>query len=257
MRAARGPARTEKVRSLPPAGAGTSAEAGSNTRKTCELCGESARVDILEGYVGDVSVRRHLCLRCARTQLGPAFVAPPAKQHLGWPFFFALVGASLAVLGVCGDLLARGSHPGFGWYQGGGVAAGVLLMLAGSFFRAEILALAGAGALMGALLADVHGGPQAAGIGWKQQALIGVGAACVMCAVLGRLVSALRAARAARSHANPPGIIARCRQRIAAVLEQECGCSILPGGPECGAVIRVPEDGPPTSCTETTGQNCG
>lgn len=194
-------------------------EASADARRACELCGEGARVDILEGYVGDVSVRRHLCLRCARTQLGPAFVAPPAKKHLGWPFFFALAGASLAALGVCGDLLARGSHPGFGWYQTGGVVLGVLLMLAGSFFRAEAVALAGAGAVVGALLADVLGGPPTAGIGWKQQVLIGVGAACVLCAVLGRLVAALCAARTARSRANPSGFVARLRQRFAAVPE--------------------------------------
>jgi hypothetical protein len=206
-------------------GARTSVETNADARRACELCGERARVDILEGYVGDVSVRRHLCLRCARTQLGPAFVAPPARKHLGRPFFLALAGAGLAVLGVCGDLLARGSHPGFGWYQGSGVAVGVLLLLAGSFFRAEILALAGAGAVVGALLADVLGGPGAAGIGWKQQVLIGVGAACVACAVLGRLVPALRAAR---SRAKPSG------------------------GTECGPVSKAPKGDFPMTSLQTT-----
>ena len=219
-RAATGTAREEPTPSAPPSGAGAGQRDRSAINQTCELCGDRARVQVLEGYAANVSVRRHLCLSCARTHLPPPFVAPQAKKRLGGLFLLVLTGVGLGIWGIFGDILGPAGHPGFGWYQRIGIGVGALIVVAGALLQVEIVALTGACFFIGALFVDVLGLPPTPGIGWKQQVLIGISVACVAGALLGRLVSPLLARRARRSSAAP-GVLTRCCEQLGAVLESE------------------------------------
>ena len=158
---------------------------------TCELCGATARVQVLEGYANGQPVVRRFCLVCAS---GPA-LAPGSEERNARPSVWtiiALLGVALGVLGAFGDLILPNFHAGFGWYQRCGVVVGVLLGLLGVLMRIDVLALGGAGLFIVSLGADWLGLRHSPGVGWKQQLVLALAVVCMLLALLRRRVKAGR-----------------------------------------------------------------
>jgi len=151
----------------------------------CELCGQEARVCILEEYADGEPVLRRVCPRCARLASAPVRQSGVSQSRVRLSVMVGLVGLLLGVLGVFGDAVLPGYHAGFGWYQRAGVLVGALLVFVGMLVRAEVVALGGMFLFLGALGADWFG-TRAPGIGWKQQAILGASAACLLVALIGR-----------------------------------------------------------------------
>ena len=178
--AAGGSLRTTTARERP-------AVAGPGTQGArCERCGQAARVHILEGYAQGQPIQRRFCLQCA-----PGFSPALPSLHvnrarLRITFLVGVIGVVLGTVGVFGDAFVPEGHAGFGWYQRAGVLLGALFVFVGILLRADLIALGGLLLFGGSLCADWVGLTRAPGIGWKQQALLGVSAACVVIALLGR-----------------------------------------------------------------------
>jgi len=153
---------------------------------SCEVCGQAARVHVLEGYVGGQPRTRRFCLPCADEAPLRAPGGDLARPRPGLAVMLVLAGVTCAVLGLFGDFLIPQGHAGFGWRQTTGTVLGALVVFVGVLLRADVVALAGTYLLTAALLADWFGLTHGAGIGWKQQSLLGVGIGCVALALLGR-----------------------------------------------------------------------
>jgi hypothetical protein len=147
-------------------------------------------VHILEGYAQGQPIQRRFCLECA-----PGFSPALSRLHvnrarLRITFLVGVIGVVLGTVGVFGDAFVPEGHAGFGWYQRAGVLLGAVLVFVGILLRADLIALGGLLLFGGALCADWVGLTRAPGVGWKQQTLLGVSAACVVIAVLGRYAAA-------------------------------------------------------------------
>jgi len=162
------------------------------TRATCELCGEMARVLVLEGYAAGQPILRRFCLQCAAAAV-PAEHDPRARgPRIGVHVLLALVGLVLCVVGLGGDFLIPERHSGFGWHQQLGILLGTLLLVFGLFLRTDVIALGGSFLLVAAGCADWFGLTQGVGVGWKQQYMIVAGALCLCIAGALRIRRRLR-----------------------------------------------------------------
>ena len=181
-----------KARRTGPAGPGPSRHSwrGLDTRRArgvCESCGEPARAHILEGYSGGMPNVRRFCLNCVDEHAEPLPEPPKARSGLPAGLLLGLVSVVFGVLGVFGDSLLPEVHAGFGWYQRLGVGLGALLVLTGTLLRVDLIALSGAFLFAGSICADWFGLVHSPGIGWKQQAFVGISAACVLVVFLRRM----------------------------------------------------------------------
>jgi hypothetical protein len=175
----------------------------------CELCGQSARVHVLEGYDSGRPILRHFCLPCAARDPAPLATSRPRGPRLRVSSLVALAGIVVGVVGVFGELLVPEGHAGFGWYQRCGVALGAVFMLVGTLMRADLIALTGAFLFGAALCADWLGITRAPGVGWKQQILLGICGVCVFAGLLGRVL-----ARHPKSRADALADTERCSETI-------------------------------------------
>ena len=160
----------------------------------CEVCRTQARVLILEGYAEGQPVLRSLCCACAAT--APARTSTAGeRRRISLHMLAAVAGLVLCVVGLLGDFLVPSRSPGFGLHQQLGVGAGVFILVIGLLLRAEIVALAGGLLLVAAVCADWFGLTDGAGIGWKQQAMIAIGALGMLASWVAHRVAAARGAR--------------------------------------------------------------
>lgn len=173
--------------------------AATTKRAACEVCGEVARVLVLEGYANGQPVLRRFCLKCA-AEAAPADAGVFGERtRVRLHVLVALVGLALCVVGLFGDFLIPPPHAGFGWHQQLGVFAGALLLVVGLLLRTEVIALGGAFLLAASLGADWFGLTRGPGIGWKQQVMTAVGVLCLLAAGITRRRIAARRRRLDRA----------------------------------------------------------
>ena len=149
----------------------------SESKPSCEVCGEPANVHISNENADGTSLR-HLCLQCAADEDDLA----PQEQILNLAAVLMVVGLFILAISLFADFLAFGRHEGFGWQQQAGlVLAGVLVLTAAVVRIPTVLAI---GLMIGAItvLADWLGLGDTEGFGKQQIAgaflgllLIGVG----------------------------------------------------------------------------------
>lgn len=166
-------------------------------RASCELCGETARVLVLEGYAAGQPILRRFCLRCAAAAEPAEHASRARSPRIGLHVLLALVGLVLCVVGLGGDFLIPERHSGFGWHQQLGVLLGTLLLVFGLFLRTDVIALGGSFLLVAAGCADWFGLTQGGGVGWKQQYMIAAGTLCLCIAGALRVRRSLRRGRRA------------------------------------------------------------
>jgi hypothetical protein len=168
-------------------------------RAACEVCGEVARVLVLEGYANGQPVLRRFCLKCA-AEAAPADAGVFGERtRVRLHVLVALAGLALCAVGLFGDFLIPAAHAGFGWHQQLGVFAGALLLVVGLLLRTEVIALGGAFLLAASLGADWFGLTRGPGIGWKQQVMLAVGVLCLLAAGITRRRTAARRRRLDRA----------------------------------------------------------
>ena len=152
----------------------------------CDVCGEAARVHVLEGYFRGEPVIRRLCFRCASRFPPSVLGGARDRPRIGIAALIGLAGVVFGMVGVFADALIPEGHAGFGWYQRTGVALAVVIALVGMLMRADVVMLGGLFLFVAALCADWIGGARTPGIGSKQEALLAIGTACVACALIAR-----------------------------------------------------------------------
>jgi hypothetical protein len=152
----------------------------------CQTCGRPALVHILDGYDHGRPVLRHLCLDCDDAAL-PAPEQSSGGLRPGLPVLIGATGLALVVVGLFGDVLLPDRHAGFGSHQQWGVVLALVLGFIGMLLRIGPLALAGLLLLAASVSADWFGLISGPGVGYKQQILVKLGTALVLCGVLGRL----------------------------------------------------------------------
>ena len=174
-------------------------------RARCEVCGEGARVLILEGYAEGQPVMRHYCLRCDAAAPAETDVVGE-RPRIGVHVLVELAGLVLCVVGLFGDYLVPSAHVGFGWHQQVGAGAGALILVIGLVLRMEVVALGGAFLLGASLCADWFGLTHGPGIGWKQQAMIAIGAVGLLTGGIARKMIAARRRRRERANGRARGV---------------------------------------------------
>lgn len=143
----------------------------------CQVCGQPARVKILEGYLSGEPVFRHFCFACAERfhrDMSALETGGPGRR-LSYGVLLTLVGFMIVGLGALGDHLGIHGSRGFGWYQLLILGLGLLLMILGALTRVEIMAVMGtliAGLTACSDLLRLSGAP---GVGWKQQTALVLG----------------------------------------------------------------------------------
>jgi hypothetical protein len=137
---------------------------------------------VLESYAGGAPQLRRFCLRCADRWSLESSLNVALKPRPGVAGLLALAGAVFVTVGLLGDYLAPGAQEGFGLHQSLGALAGLMLVLIGILLRAQVIALGGLLLLAVAVSADWFGVSRGAGIGWKQLAMIEIGAAGLLLA---------------------------------------------------------------------------
>jgi len=161
----------------------------------CEGCGLFARVHILEGYQQGEPIYRRLCLKCA------AAVARAPAARRSFRFTFSLFSLAAGVLCGCAALAAGtlpANLPFFSWLRGGGVAAGALLVVIGTFLRVDLIALGGALVFCGAVARDWFPlGPL--GLTTCESLLLGLAVVSLLYGVVRTLDGRFRRARARKS----------------------------------------------------------
>jgi hypothetical protein len=166
----------------------------------CEVCGQPARIDILDGYANGTPVRHAFCLTCAGTSVRPL---REGNSRLRLSTLATLAAFAVLVVGVFGDFLIPAGNAGFGWHQRLGVVIGTLIGLFGLLLRAELVTLAGAFLFGASLTADWFGLTHGPGIGWKQQWMIAAGLTILIGAVLARMRYRLWATFSRRAAGGP------------------------------------------------------
>jgi len=174
-------------------------------RARCEVCGDGARVLILEGYAEGQPVLRRYCLRCAAAAPAETEVVGE-RPRMGVHVLVGLAGLVLCVVGLFGDYLVPPAHAGFGWHQQAGAAAGALILVIGLVLRMDVVALGGAFLLGASLCADWFGLTRGPGIGWKQQVMIAIGAAGLLTGGIRRKLVAARRTRRDPAHGRERGV---------------------------------------------------
>jgi hypothetical protein len=159
----------------------------------CELCGQPARVSVLQAYRDGQPLKRSFCLACAdggsrRMALsireeGPGLERDAARSRLGPALILVAAGLVVAVVSLVSDFAGVGTHAGFGWKQIAILIIGALMVMIGALLRIDVIGLLGTAAALLALGADLLGVSGSAGFGWKQTVglaagfmLIGLGA---------------------------------------------------------------------------------
>jgi hypothetical protein len=127
------------------------------------------------------------------------------RPRVGLHVLVALAGLVLCVVGLFGDYLVPPAYPGFGWHQQLGVVIGALMLLIGLLLRVEVVAFAGAFLLGASVSADWLRLTRGVGIGWKQQAMIAVGALCLLIAWTVRRLAAAQRQRSAQAVGGSAG----------------------------------------------------
>jgi hypothetical protein len=152
----------------------------------CDSCAAPARVRILDGYRDGAPQIRTLCLRCAEGDAPPVLDAAGVKERLPVSTLLAVVGISLAFVGLFGDTLTFTVAAGFGWYQKIGAAVAVVLILLGALLKTDLIVLSGGFLFLLACGADWLGGARTPGFGWKQELAVLLAVMFVAAAMLGR-----------------------------------------------------------------------
>lgn len=152
----------------------TNVARGSGARR-CETCGESARVRVLEGYSDGEPLMHLFCLRCASAfRASPAPFDPSGRLSFGSVFIVA--GIMLMLLGGFGDMFRLHTHKGFGAYQQFGAAIGLFLIVLAALLRVDVFAIIGLAVFALASGGDIIVVTSSAGLGWKQQLALVLGA---------------------------------------------------------------------------------
>ena len=168
-------------------------------RFVCDVCGQPARVHILEGYQQGQPVHRRFCLRCAPE--APPWNSERGFQHgkLRLSILIGATGIGLGALALLADhFIPMRTSAGFGWHKGGGLVIGALLLLIGTLSRADLIAIGGLLLFGASCFAGLFGWAQSPGIGWKQQLLLELSAVCVILCILGRFGAAAYLRRSLR-----------------------------------------------------------
>ncbi|MBN1345163.1 MAG: hypothetical protein JXQ73_20885 [Phycisphaerae bacterium] len=158
-------------------------------RHRCEICGEPARVRVLDRYANGEPVFRQYCLDCADRDdpIGGPGSGPSSRHHLTFASLMIVAGLSISLLGALGDYVGVHSGVGIGWYQTIGIAVGALFVLIGALLGADVIAVFGTIVFGLAACADLMGFGGVAGIGWKQNLAIFAGVVLTFVGVLLRL----------------------------------------------------------------------
>lgn len=148
---------------------------------SCLVCGQTARVCILDGYRNSTPVYRRLCLGCdARLAGFSGFELEKVSRRSRLRFYLLGLGGALAVVGLLADEIVLKPSSGFGFWQQSGVFLGLFCVMIGTLLRVETLALAGLATAALSALADVIGPIGEGGLGWKQRAVILVAMAMIV-----------------------------------------------------------------------------
>lgn len=168
----------------------------------CDVCGTTARVQVLRGYRDGQPLMARLCLDCAAEVRPASDAAPSFSMRVSLPMLLCLAGATLALLGGLADRLVPSGQFGFGMVQRFGVLAGALLLLVSVLLHVDVMALLGLFVFAGAALIDFVGTQRTPGVGWKQQAALIVGGVIFVAAAAWRFARH-RARQAAAAAAMP------------------------------------------------------
>ena len=148
----------------------------------CVECGAPVLDSASEPSVSEPVVAPH-CPACAAAGRSPATPRPEGLDRAA-----ILMSVCLFVLAVSAlaDVLAFGSHAGFGWRQGLGLGFAGVLVLTGAMMRISTLFAIGLIVGLLTLLADWLGFGDAPGFGWQQTLGSLLGAALIAMGLLVR-----------------------------------------------------------------------
>ena len=148
-------------------------------RQACQDCGRLARLMVLEGYASGRPIVTRYCLACA-----PG--AKPVRQPMVQAASHLLrLGSLLVFLGLLAGLLGAFADPFrtlgdiFVWYRRAGLAAGALAVFLGAVLRVKAVAMVGVTIFGLAAIAGLAVLAGNAGLGWKQEFLVLMGAILV------------------------------------------------------------------------------
>lgn len=144
----------------------------------CDRCLAPARVHVLEGYRSGVPLRRHYCFSCADET--PMNTPPISMEHvrsrLSIASMLLFAGVVLVILGISVDQIGYHGSTGFGWKQTVSLAFGVFCVAIGALLHADLVAILGSIVFGIAVSADLYGPVGAPGFGWRQSAVVLLGA---------------------------------------------------------------------------------
>ena len=172
----------------------------------CSVCGEPARVRILENYVAGRPVVRPFCFRCADVYSREAtreMARPGHRSSLG--LLMIVAGLTIGMVALAGDYVGIRGLGGVGWYKQFGVLLGILFVCLGAFWRIDVIGLVGGlliALVFSAKLLHLAG---AEGFGWKHQAALAVGLLLIIAGVVVRQFGYRRVAGKTRGGAAGRG----------------------------------------------------
>lgn len=146
----------------------------TKTEANCEVCGEGARVRVLEGYVcGEPSFRLY-CLTCVEsaTVNEPRTTPQSRRERLGLASLMIVAGMGLGLVAVFADKLGLEGSAGFGRKQTVGALMGAILILIGALAHVDLLAMLGTALFGLCLFVDIVRIGVSPGVGNKQAVAI-------------------------------------------------------------------------------------
>ena len=147
----------------------------------CEACGAPLAVSGAGQDAPGPASPPLLCAGCAQSHEALR-VAP--GQGVNRAAILMSVGLFVLALSGLADVLAFGSHEGFGWRQGLGLGLAGVLVLTGAMMRIQTLFVIGLIIGLLTLLADWLGFGDAPGFGWQQISGSLLGAALIVIGLL-------------------------------------------------------------------------